>query len=96
MIHRIPPALDSSDLAEPVVAALAIADLALDTLVAALFAQHPRLEYDSFLRSDTPDIQLRHAQLAVSLSRALQRTIEDYAALTAERLVRDRDDDFPF
>jgi hypothetical protein len=96
MTSPIRPALDSSDLGEPVVAALAIADLALDTLVAALFAQHPRLEYDSFLRTDTADMELRHAQLAVSLTRALQRIIHDYAALTAERLERIRDDDILF
>jgi hypothetical protein len=93
MIARLRPPLDCDDLAKPVVAAAAITDLSLDTLVAALFAEHPRLEHELFLRPDGWDIELRHAQLAASLARALQRTLVDYVAVFAERKKRD---DFPF
>jgi hypothetical protein len=96
VITRLCPPLDHEDLREPIVAVLALTDLALDALVAAFLAQHPRLEQESFLHPEAWDIELRHAQLAAALARALQRVLADYAALTAERLARSRHHDSPF
>jgi hypothetical protein len=96
VITRLRPPLDHEDLGEPIVAVLALADLALEALVVAFFAQHPRLEHESFLHPDAWDSELRHAQLAAALARALQAALADYAALTAERLVRNRHDDSRF
>ena len=92
MITRLRPPLDHADLREPIVAVIALADLALDVLVPALFAQHPSLEHETFLHPEAWDIELRHAQLAAALARALQRALADYAAVTAERLARNRHD----
>ena len=88
MITRLRTPLDSDDIDRPIVAALAITDLALDALVAAFFAQHPHLDHQSFLRPDAWDVELRHAQLAASLA--------DYAAVLAERIARESDDDILF
>ena len=96
MITRLRSPLDSDDIDRPIVAALAITDLALDALVAAFFAQHPHLDHQSFLRPDAWDVELRHAQLAASLARALQRCLADYAAVLAERIARESDDDILF
>ena len=107
MITRLRHPLDQDDFhTEPIVAALAVADVALESLVAAFFAAHPRLDHETFLRSACWDVELRHAQLAASLSRALQRALADYAAAVAERLSRKRcsaadfdqtdNDDLPF
>jgi hypothetical protein len=104
MITRLRQPLDEDDFHEPIVAAVAVADLALEALVAAFFAAHPRLDHETFLRPAHWDIELRHAQLAASLSRALQRALADYATAVGERLKRKRcphidfdiDDDIPF
>jgi hypothetical protein len=48
------------------------------------------------VRPDAWDLELRHAQLAISLSRALQRCLADYVAVLAERIDREADDDIPF
>ncbi|MBX3130806.1 MAG: hypothetical protein KF718_29070 [Polyangiaceae bacterium] len=44
MIARLRPPLDVGDLDQQIVAALALADLSLEALVAAFFVQHPRLD----------------------------------------------------
>lgn len=95
MIARLRPPLDVGDLDQQIVAALALADLSLEALVAAFFVQHPRLDEASFAHPDAWDTELRHAQLAISLSRALQRCLADYVGVLAERAARD-DDDFYF
>lgn len=96
MITRLRQPLEAADIDRPIVAALAVADVALDGLVAAFFRQHPRLDHESFLRPDHWDVELRHAQLAASLARALQRCLADYAGLLAERIARETHDDIPF
>jgi hypothetical protein len=96
VITRLRPPLDSDDLDRQIVAALAVSDLALEALVAAFFVQHPRLDHASFVRPDAWDVELRHAQLAISLSRALQRCLAHYVAVLAERIARETDDDIPF
>jgi hypothetical protein len=95
VITRLRPPLDSEDLDKQIVAALAQSDLALEALVAALFVQHPRLHHASFERPDAWDVELGHAQLAISLSRALQRCLADYVAVLADRIIRENDD-MPF
>lgn len=96
MITRLRPPLDADDIDRPIVAALAVTDVALEALVAAFFTQHPRLEHESFLRLDAWDVELRQVQLAASLARALQRCLADYVVLLAERIARETDDDIPF
>jgi hypothetical protein len=58
--------------------------------------QHPRLDHESFLHPDSSGVEPRHAQLAASLSRALQSCRSDHAAVFVERIARESDHDLPF